>query len=76
MLSGCKDYQTSADASIGGNATGAMSHALVKVLNDHPNSLTYGALLYACRNVLKAGYSQIPQFSSGKPINMNEVFCL
>ena len=33
FLSGCKDHQTSADAIEDGEATGAVSHALVKVLS-------------------------------------------
>ena len=31
QFSGCRDEQTSADAFIGGEATGAMSYALIKV---------------------------------------------
>lgn len=34
MLSGCKDSQTSADATEAGKATGAMSYAFVKVLDE------------------------------------------
>jgi hypothetical protein len=36
MLSGSKDSQTSADATIAGKATGAMSYAFVKVMNEYP----------------------------------------
>ncbi len=75
MLSGCKDVQTSADTHIGGSATGAMSHALIKALstNKHP---TYGQLLAAVREILKNEYSQIPQFSTGHPVDMNTIFAI
>lgn len=36
MFSGCRDDQTSADATIGGAATGAMSWALLGTLRDNP----------------------------------------
>jgi hypothetical protein len=36
MLSGCKDDQTSADATIGGSHVGAMSWALLKTLTSNP----------------------------------------
>ncbi|KAK0554767.1 Ca(2+)-dependent cysteine protease [Tilletia horrida] len=46
MLSGCKDSQTSADATEAGKATGAMSWAFIKVLTEYPQ-LTYSQLLNA-----------------------------
>jgi hypothetical protein len=75
QFSGCKDSQTSADANIGGQSTGAMSHALVQVLsqNPHPN---YTELLFGLRNILKDGYSQVPQMSSGRPMDMNSPFTM
>jgi hypothetical protein len=37
QFSGCKDSQTSADAHIGGEATGAMSYALITSLKKNKN---------------------------------------
>ena len=36
MFSGCADDQTSADTSIGGAATGAMSYAFIKTMRNNP----------------------------------------
>jgi hypothetical protein len=51
MLSGCKDAQTSADASDAGKATGAMSWAFIKVMNE-TSQLSYQGLLCATRDLL------------------------
>ncbi|KAJ3225293.1 Ca(2+)-dependent cysteine protease [Clydaea vesicula] len=37
MLSGCKDVQTSADTAINGRATGAMTHSLMKCIQNNPS---------------------------------------
>lgn len=37
MFSGCADNQTSADTSIAGAATGAMSYGFIKTMRDNPN---------------------------------------
>ncbi|PPQ68304.1 hypothetical protein CVT25_001392 [Psilocybe cyanescens] len=50
--SGCKDSQTSADANEAGSATGAMSY-----------QQSYQQLLNSIREILKAKYSQKPQFN-------------
>ncbi|CAJ0837868.1 12340_t:CDS:2 [Entrophospora sp. SA101] len=63
MFSGCKDEQTSADAHEAGQATGAMSHALVKSLTQNPHP-TYKELLISIRDILKAKYAQKPQLSA------------
>ncbi|ORY76536.1 caspase domain-domain-containing protein [Leucosporidium creatinivorum] len=60
--SGCKDNQTSADASEGGQATGAMSHAFVAALTKAPKQ-TYNQLLNTIRDELKGKYEQKPQLS-------------
>lgn len=64
QFSGCKDDQTSADASIGGTATGAASWALISALNaaaSQGRSLTYADVLRDTRANLANKYSQIPQ---------------
>jgi len=74
QFSGCRDNQTSADAKINNEATGAMSFALITVLNQNPN-MTYTQLLTGIRQIMKQkNFSQIPQLSTSHPMNMNEVF--
>ena len=75
MLSGCKDSQTSADATEAGKATGAMSWAFIKVLTEYPQ-LTYVQLLNATRDALAMKYSQKPQLSASHPIDMNLLFVI
>ncbi|KIS71513.1 putative metacaspase [Mycosarcoma maydis] len=73
MLSGCKDSQTSADATEAGKATGACSFAFLSVMNQYPQ-LTYKQMLNAVRDVLASKYSQKPQLSSSHPIDMDLLF--
>jgi hypothetical protein len=71
MISGCSDVQTSADAFINGNFRGALTWAFLESINSEPN-LSWNKLLIKMRELLKNnGYSQIPQLSSGKLININ-----
>ncbi|GAA5918649.1 hypothetical protein JCM1841_002292 [Sporobolomyces salmonicolor] len=60
--SGCKDSQTSADASIAGTATGAMSWAFITALTKYPQQ-TYLQLLNTIRDELKGKYDQKPQLA-------------
>lgn len=73
LISGCKDDQTSADTVISGRNTGALTHAFVDTLklNPHP---TYRDLLIGIRNTLKGSYSQKPQMSTGRLIDMNNSY--
>ncbi|KAJ1033142.1 hypothetical protein NDA13_001140 [Ustilago tritici] len=75
MLSGCKDSQTSADATEAGRATGACSFAFLTVMNQY-QQLTYKQMLNAVRDVLASKYSQKPQLSSSHPIDMDLLFVL
>ncbi|KAI9183564.1 hypothetical protein H9P43_004482 [Blastocladiella emersonii ATCC 22665] len=74
VFSGCRDDQTSADAYIDevGN-TGALSHAFVKTLTEYPES-TYTELLSRMRETLEEDYTQVPQMSSGRFLDMNTPF--
>ncbi|TPX32902.1 hypothetical protein SmJEL517_g04068 [Synchytrium microbalum] len=74
-LSGCLDEQTSADAHLGGSPTGAMSYALLQVLNKTPQ-ITYLELLKQVRGILQGQFQQIPQLSTGFPTNINAPFFL
>jgi len=68
QLSGCKNYQTSADANIGGQSTGAMSWAFREVLTRQPNQ-SYKSLLVNIRALLATKYEQKPVLSSSHPID-------
>ncbi|KAI8072951.1 caspase domain-containing protein [Gongronella butleri] len=73
MFSGCKDDQTSADASEAGKATGAMSYAFIRSFREHPQQ-TYLELLNNVRDILREKYSQRPQFSCSHPLDVNIEF--
>ena len=73
MFSGCKDSQTSADAHIDGEATGAMSYALIKTLKANKN-MDYTNLLREMRQVLSGEYSQVPMLSAGKKLILEHPF--
>jgi len=76
QFSGCKDNQTSADATINNVATGAMSYALISVLNKN-EELTYTELLTQIRQIMKEKrFTQIPQLSTSHPMNMNSKFIM
>eukprot|EP00051_Salpingoeca_urceolata_P017117 m.230983 g.230983 ORF g.230983 m.230983 type:complete len:592 (-) comp18863_c0_seq4:1165-2940(-) len=75
QFSGCRDEQTSADATIGGQATGAMSWAFREAFSRNPN-MTYTQLLGTLRGLLQGKYSQVPQMSSGHRMNMNIPFLM
>lgn len=69
LWSGSKDDQTSADASIASQATGAMSWAFITAIKQNPNQ-TYLELLNSIRDVLASKYSQKPQLSCSHPLGM------
>ncbi|KAI9299453.1 peptidase C14, caspase domain-containing protein, partial [Cunninghamella echinulata] len=73
MFSGCKDDQTSADASEAGKATGAMSYALIRTLSEEPHQ-SYNELLNNVRDILREKYSQRPQFSCSHPLDVDLEF--
>jgi hypothetical protein len=63
QFSGCLDNQTSADATIGGQPTGAMSWAFLQVMSSR-RQLTLTQLLQELRSKLYGKYHQIPQMST------------
>ena len=73
MWSGSKDTQTSADASIGGEATGAMSWAFITSLKKNPNQ-SYVQLLNSIRDELATKYSQKPQLSCSHPLDTDLLY--
>ncbi|KAJ8608950.1 hypothetical protein MRB53_039389 [Persea americana] len=70
MWSGSKDSQTSADANIAGQATGAMSWAFINALKKNPQQ-SYVQLLNSIRAELEGNYDQKPQLSCSHPLSMS-----
>lgn len=76
-FTGCKDTQTSADATIGGTGQGAMSYAFRTALDKHRGELSYLQLLNVVREEMtNGGYEQKPQLSACHPIDLNLRFTL
>ncbi|KAI0104230.1 caspase domain-containing protein [Nemania sp. FL0031] len=75
MLSGSKDDQTSADATIASQATGAMSWAFITALKKRPQQ-SYVQLLNSIRDELATRYTQKPQLSCSHPLNTNLLFVM
>lgn len=72
MISGCKDHQTSADAHIDNQYSGAITKALHETLNKRPK-MSFHHLLQSMRRYLKRGrYTQVPQMSSEKLLDLAE----
>jgi hypothetical protein len=71
MISGCSDIQTSEDAVINNINQGALTWAFLQIFNSNP-SQTWRQLLNGMRDLLKNnGFTQIPQLSSGKLMNID-----
>ncbi|KAL2151572.1 hypothetical protein VTH82DRAFT_6670 [Thermothelomyces myriococcoides] len=68
MFSGSKDDQTSADATIASQATGAMSWAFITALKKNPQQ-SYLQLLNSIRDELQTRYTQKPQLSCSHPLD-------
>ncbi|KAH9243467.1 hypothetical protein K456DRAFT_1717023 [Colletotrichum gloeosporioides 23] len=75
MWSGSKDSQTSADANIANQATGAMSYAFISALKANPQQ-SYVQLLNSIRDVLEEKYTQLPQLSSSHPIDTDILYVM
>lgn len=70
-ISGCKDTQTSEEAFIGGKYGGALTWSINNTILNDNNETTWGQLVENMRSLMiSSEYTQIPQFSSGKAINM------
>ena len=90
MISGCRDEQTSADVSNvasfqlpdpAGRAGGACTSSLLQILYaDHKapdRDLSFQEVLLKMRGVLTTkGFSQIPQLSSSRPLDIHQPFTL
>jgi hypothetical protein len=70
-ISGCKDTQTSEDAFIEGKYGGALTWSINNTVLNNNNDTTWGQLVENMRSLMiSSEYTQIPQFSSGKAIDM------
>ena len=90
MISGCRDEQTSADVSNvssfslpdpAGRAGGACTSALLKVCyadeKKMDEDLSFQQVLLAMRDILKQGrFTQIPQLTSSRPLDIHHKFDL
>ena len=78
MISGCQDNQTSADATVVYNNrqmnAGAMTYAFLKCLKEQGTNISYKQLITNMRETLKKEkYTQVPQLSSGKQLNVEDM---
>jgi len=71
LISGCRDDQTSMEAYIKRKIQGAMTHAFLNVIKKNKN-LSWKTLLLKMRNQLSKKFTQVPQLSAGKNININD----
>lgn len=72
LISGCSDYQTSADAIINNIEQGALTWAFIQSFNQNQN-LTWRQLLFSMRQLLiTKGFKQVPQLSTGKFMNIDD----
>lgn len=75
MISGCRDDQTSADTVYNNKAQGAMTGALIHVLEKRDYSVCCFDLLKQMRKYLKHNnYKQIPQISSSNKLTHISIF--
>jgi hypothetical protein len=74
MFSGCRDDQTSADASVGGGHVGAMSWAFLETMKNTQGQASYLQILQDTRQNLQGKYEQVPQLSMGTQMDLNTMF--
>jgi len=71
MISGSSDYQTSADSVFNNKPNGAMTWSLLECLKQNPNFTGRELVKNMRQTLISSGYSQIPQFSTGKFENID-----
>ena len=71
LYSGCRDDQTSADASIQGSSVGAMSWAFLESMRECGPQQSFVQVLRNTRRILKGRYQQVPQLSVGYEQELN-----
>lgn len=74
LITGCRDYQTSADAFIDGAFNGALTYYLSKTIADAKGKITYRQLhAQILQRIKTAGYDQTPQLE-GREENFDRLF--
>jgi len=78
VLSGCKDKETSADIKINGKGNGALTYALIQVLQEAKFNIKCDELLINIRKYIKKNKlsSQVPCLSFGKNGDISRDFIL
>lgn len=78
MLSGCQDFDTSADIQIDGKGQGALTFAFLQILKKHNYTITYDKLLSETREYIRSKClsKQVPCLSFGKSVNISNKFKL
>lgn len=71
LISGCMDNQTGADAYINYTFQGAMTWAFLRAVRENPDA-SWKQLLTRMRSLLAPYFTQIPQLSSGRPLNVDD----
>lgn len=66
LLAGCRDWQTSADATIDGEFNGALTYYLVEAMRSQPDA-TYRQIHAATVQSLDGRYDQVPQLEGTAP---------
>ncbi len=75
LWAGCRDYQTSAEAPIGGVYRGVFTYCFCKVLRKAGVGITRGRLdAQVTAEIKKMGYGQIPQLEGTKASMTEKVF--
>jgi metacaspase-1 len=80
MLSGCKDNQTSADATFNNRANGALTSLFIKLYTKYMGDKYIKNVVYFLSelqyDVKKKGFNQIPQLSSETTFTQYRLFDL
>lgn len=75
LWAGCRDYQTSAEASIGGVYRGIFTYCFCKALRRAGVGVTRKKLdALVCADIRRMGYSQVPQLEGTKASITEKVF--
>lgn len=62
LISGCRDFETAADAYLDGKYQGAMTYAVLSAIRDQGASASYNQIVDAARTLLREkGFPQVPQ---------------